>query len=266
MMDNQLNTIVNTKIKEIQEREVHTPMDILEQLAIQSAPVVSMLAALRDPLKTSIIAEFKRKSPSKGFLNEFADIHDVIPKYALSQASGVSILTDEDYFGGTVEDLFSAKIVNPLLPVLRKDFIIDPYQIIEARAIGADAILLIATILDLDEVISFTELAHALDMEVILEIHDKEDLSKYHDSVDIIGVNNRDLKTFKTNLQNSLELQPFLPSGKPWISESGINNSKEARMLLDEGFTGLLIGELFMREKDPGLAFSSFVQELHNQN
>ena len=263
-MVNQLNTIVESKIKEVKEKELHTPMDILEQLAMQSAPVVSMVNSLQDPLKTSIIAEFKRKSPSKGFLNEFADVLDIIPKYALAQASGISILTDEEFFGGSVEDLFSAKVVNPLCPMLRKDFIIDPYQIIEA--IGADVILLIASILDKDEIISFTELAHALDMEVILEIHDQLELNKYHESVDIIGINNRDLKTFKTDLNTSLELIKLLPKHKPCISESGIRNVQDARMLLDAGFTGLLIGELFMSEPDPGLAFSSFVQQLHQQN
>ena len=265
-MVNQLNTIVESKIKEVKEKELHTPMDILEQLAMQSAPVVSMVNSLQDPLKTSIIAEFKRKSPSKGFLNEFADVLDIIPKYALAQASGISILTDEEFFGGSVEDLFSAKVVNPLCPMLRKDFIIDPYQIIEARAIGADVILLIASILDKDEIISFTELAHALDMEVILEIHDQLELNKYHESVDIIGINNRDLKTFKTDLNTSLELIKLLPKHKPCISESGIRSANDARILLDAGFTGLLIGELFMSEPDPGLAFSSFVQQLHQQN
>jgi len=261
-MDNQLNTIVLSKIKEVEQKEKDTPIDLLEQLAVQAAPTISMVRSINDPLKSGIIAEFKRKSPSKGFINKGATVQDVISKYALGQASGASILTDEIYFGGSVEDLHTARALNPSLPLLRKDFIIDPYQIIEARAIGADVILLIATILDKNEVISFTELAHALDMEVILEIHDKEELSKYHETVDIIGVNNRDLKNFKTDINNSINLIPQLPSGKVCISESGINSPQDAKLLLNSGYKGLLIGELFMQSEDPGNAFASFVHEL----
>lgn len=261
-MENQLNTIVLSKIKEVERKEKETSIDILEQLAVEAAPSVSLVKSLLDSSKSGIIAEFKRKSPSKGFINEHAEIQDVISKYAYNQASAASILTDEIYFGGSVEDLYSARALNPNLALLRKDFIIDPYQVIEARAIGADAILLIATILDKEEVISFTELAHALDMEVILEIHDKEELNKYHESVDIIGINNRDLKNFTTNIHNSIHLISQLPQGKICISESGINSPEEARLLINRGFKGLLIGELFMQSNDPGNAFASFVQEL----
>lgn len=262
-MVNHLNTIISSKILEVARKEKDSPIAIIEQLAFQSAPPLSMVEALLDQGRSHIIAEFKRKSPSKGFINEHASIEDVISKYDIAKASGVSILTDDTYFGGSIEDLYSARALCPDLPILRKDFIIDPYQIIEARAIGADVILLIAAILDKDEVISFTELAHALEMEVILEIHDISELDKYHDSIDIIGVNNRDLKTFQTNIHNSIEMIDHLPAGKICISESGINNPAEASLLLNAGYTGLLIGELFMKENDPGEAFSSFVKGLH---
>ncbi len=261
-MVNHLNTIVSSKIREVAQKEIDTPMAILEQLALQTPAPRSMVEGLLDPLSSCIIAEFKRKSPSKGFINEHAEIRDVVYGYEKAKASGVSILTDALYFGGSIEDLYEARALCPDLPVLRKDFIIDPYQIIEARAIGADVILLIAAILDRAEIISFTELAHALEMEVILEIHDVSELEKYDDSIDIIGVNNRDLRTFQTNIHNSIEMMDHLPRGKIYISESGINNPSEANLLLNAGYTGLLIGELFMKEKDPGMAFTVFVEQL----
>lgn len=264
-MVNHLNTIVLSKIQEVARKEIDSPMAIIEQLALQTPQPRSLVKGLLDPIRSGIIAEFKRKSPSKGYINEHAEINDIIFKYEMAQASAVSILTDSIYFGGTIEDLYEARVLCPDIPILRKDFIIDPYQIVETRALGADAILLIATILHKDEIISFSELAHALEMEVILEIHDLSELDKYHDTIDIIGVNNRDLKTFQTNIHNSIDMINYLPHGKICISESGINSPSEANLLLNAGYTGLLIGELFMKEKDPGLAFAAFVQQLYQK-
>jgi len=258
-MDNILAQIIQHKIREVEGKEAATGLEILEQLALEAPPVVSMVHALKDPSGSGIIAEFKRMSPSGGTMHNSHSLLDTVRKYIENNASGVSILTDEKYFGGSEEDLYGAKQRYPSIPMLRKEFIIDPYQIIEARALGADAILLIAAILDREEIRSFTELAHALDMEVILEVHHEHELDKYYDGIDIIGVNNRNLTTFQTDIRHSIRLLGSLPANKVKISESGIRTADDAKLLLDAGYDGLLIGSSLMQSEDPGTALQQLI-------
>jgi indole-3-glycerol phosphate synthase len=209
---------------------------------------------------TGIIAEFKRRSPSKGIINNCSFTADVTKDYAKYGASAVSVLTDEEFFGGSLKDLVEARVNN--IPILRKDFIIDEYQIIESKSHGADIILLIAACLSKEEIKKFSALAKNLDLNVLLEIHNENELEHICDDVDVVGINNRDLKTFKVDLNHSIELCQKIPSDKIKISESGIDDVKTIKYLKQNGFSGFLIGEKFMKEKNPGKAFADFVKEL----
>jgi indole-3-glycerol phosphate synthase len=209
--------------------------------------------------KTGIIAEFKRKSPSKGVINDTHRILDVTSAYEKAGASALSILTNTEYFGGTNVDLFDVAIESNI-PILRKEFIVSEFQIIESRAIGADAILLIAAALSAADIKHFCDLAHDFGMEVLLEVCCREDLDKYYDKVDVVGVNNRNLHDFSVDVNRSLELLELLPKDKVLISESGFSDPAKARLLKDAGFQGFLIGESFMKEQDPGKACSEFAK------
>ena len=205
-----------------------------------------------------IIAEFKRKSPSKGWIKEDGK-PEVIPlAYEKAGAAALSILTDEKYFGGSMDFVRKAR---PLVsrPILRKDFIIDEYQILQARHIGADAVLLIAADLKKEEVRSFTALAHDLQLEVLLELHAEHELDYADIPVDAIGVNNRNLGTFVTDVQNSFRLAKRLPQDSVLVSESGISNPDTIRLLREAGYRGFLIGETFMKAEDPGEALHQFI-------
>jgi indole-3-glycerol phosphate synthase len=211
-----------------------------------------------------IIAEHKRKSPSKSVINEKCLINKVIEGYSSAGVSGISILTDQKYFGGSIDDLVISR-KNTTLPILRKEFIIDEYQIIEAKAIGADAILLIASCLKKETIKNLSKCAKKLDLEVLVEIHNLNELNNcLMDSVDIIGVNNRNLKTFVVDIQTSKELAKFIPKEFIKISESGISNKKEILELQQCGFNGFLIGENFMKEKNPGKEAFNFINDLKN--
>lgn len=220
--------------------------------------------SMRDSLASSpfgIIAEFKRKSPSKGWIKEEGR-PDVIPQsYAKNGASALSILTDEKYFGGSMDFV---RIARPTvqIPILRKDFIIDEYQVFQARAIGADAILLIAADLKRPEVKSLAYLAHQLQLEVLLEMHSLEELDYAELDVDMIGINNRNLGTFHTDVQNSFTLADRLPEDKLRVSESGIGNPETIKLLRQVGFRGFLMGEHFMKSPNPGLELSKFIEQL----
>ena len=208
-----------------------------------------------------IIAEFKRKSPSKGWIHPDVEPEDVVPEYARNGASALSILTDEKYFGG--QAAFIGRM-RPLVttPILRKDFIIDEYQIFQARLIGADAILLIAADLSQETCKFMIALAHELGLEVLLEMHSEEELAYAELDADMIGINNRNLGTFHTDVENSFRLAELLPKDKLKVSESGISNPDTIRQLRQAGFQGFLIGETFMKETDPGLALKNFIEAL----
>jgi len=210
--------------------------------------------------RTGVIAEFKRRSPSRGVINDRVRVEDVTKAYAAAGASCLSVLTDEEFFGGTSDDLRAARVNS--IPILRKDFMIDEYQIVEARAIGADVILLIAACLSPAEVQRMARFAGSLGLEVLLEIHSEEELEHICEETPIVGVNNRDLKTFTVDIERSIRLSKRIPAGKLLVAESGINDTATILHMKNAGFQGFLVGEHFMKEEDPGAAFAAFVGEL----
>jgi indole-3-glycerol phosphate synthase len=259
-MMNILETIVAYKKGEVEKAKSARSEEDLEKLPLFSAPAYSLKRFLLDRTRTGIIAEFKRKSPSKGMINDRAGVIQVTSAYASYGASGLSVLTDGPSFGGSIDDLIAARITS--LPILRKEFIVDEYQITESKAYGADCILLIAAILTKEQVYNFSLKAMELGLEVILEVHDESELEHISNAIDIIGVNNRDLKTFKVDLQQSAKLAAMIPGDKLKISESGIHHVSDILYLESLGYNGFLIGESFMKEADPGLAFSRFSDDL----
>ena len=218
----------------------------------------SMRAALESS-PSGIIAEFKRKSPSKGWLHPGANIADVVPAYEAGGASACSILTDGDFFGGSLGDLQKArKLVD--LPLLRKDFIIDTYQLFQARVMGADAVLLIAAALTEEECRILAETAHSLQLEVLLEVHSEDELKYMNADIDMLGVNNRNLGTFHTDVNNSFKLVDKMRGFSPLlVSESGISETDTVRQLREAGFRGFLIGETFMKPERPGDTLADFI-------
>lgn len=255
-----LDEIVAKKKIEVAERKEQLPVAMLEKLPLFSSPAYSLKRFLIDDEKSGIIAEFKRKSPSKGFINEKASITQITETYANNGASALSVLTDNYFFGGSTDDLISARI--NAIPILRKDFIIDEYQVIESKAIGADAVLLIAAVLTPAQVKELTMSAHSLGLEVILEVHNENETDHLYEKVDVIGVNNRDLDTFEVSLETSERLAHLLPKEKILVSESGIRSVDDILHLKNFGYDGFLIGEEFMRQSDPGLAFMQFAAAL----
>ncbi|MBW8684121.1 indole-3-glycerol phosphate synthase TrpC [Chitinophaga rhizophila] len=264
-MKNILTEIVAHKRIEVAALKQQRSVEVLEQAAWFKRPTLSMAQFLQDPAKTGIIAEFKRRSPSKGVINGTATVQDVTTAYARCGASALSVLTDEKFFGGTSEDLQQARTLNHI-PVLRKDFIVDEYQIIEAKAIGADVILLIAECLTKQEVAHLAQFAHNLGLEVLLEVHSGDQLEKVTDHIQSVGVNNRDLTTFNVDFNRSCELAPQIPAGKCKVAESGISNTDAIITLKQAGFQGFLIGENFMKQDSPARAFEQFVTELANKS
>jgi indole-3-glycerol phosphate synthase len=224
-------------------------------------PVPSLSKFLLSPEKSGIIAEHKRQSPSKGIINGNVNLEQVVKGYEFAGASAVSVLTDLKYFGGNLNDLKEATSLLSI-PVLRKDFIVDEYQIHEAKAYGAAIILLIAASLTAEEVDRFAKLAWELGMEVLFEIHKEEELHKISGYVNVIGVNNRDLKTFHVDIQQSVYLSKLIPEQFIKISESGISNPETVKMLKTHGYQGFLMGENFMKEANPGEACRNFVEQL----
>ena len=209
---------------------------------------------------TGIIAEFKRKSPSKGWIKEGAEI-SIAAQYEHAGAAGVSILTDDEFFGGSTEDLVDVRKMLSI-PILRKDFIIDEFQLRESKAFGADVILLIAACLSKEEVKRFAMAAHELGLEVLLEIHEEGELGHICEEIDLVGVNNRDLKTFEVNIQRSIDLSSKIPKGKILISESGLERAEDLKQLRKHGFKGFLMGEYFMKNDDPGACLGDLIDQL----
>jgi indole-3-glycerol phosphate synthase len=256
---NILDTIIAHKRTEVAARKAGTPAAALEKWTGFNRQVLSLKEFLLDEARTGIIAEFKRKSPSKGMINGTADVVAVTSAYA-KHASGLSVLTDENFFGGSTADLIAARVNQ--VPILRKDFIVDEYQILEARAMGADVILLIAACLTPEEVKRLATFATQLGLEVLLELHDEEELSHICDETVLVGINNRNLKTFKVDIERSLAMAQRIPENRIKIAESGISAVENILLFRNNGFRGFLIGENFMKAADPAKAFEDFVQEL----
>jgi len=256
-----LDKIIENKKKEVILFSSLTPLKDLEKSSLFKREVISLSECLADKSKTGIIAEFKRKSPSNGILNSLSSVVDVTSGYFNEGASGVSILTDIQFFGGSTFDLSHAREKSNS-PILRKDFIISEYQVIESKSIGADAILLIAAILDKKTIVSLSELARSLGLEVILEIHDQDELEFVNQYINIIGVNNRNLKTFEVNTDTSEKIAQKIPNGSLKISESGISSAQEIKKLRISGYDGFLIGGKFMCAPDPVRAFAEFNKEI----
>jgi indole-3-glycerol phosphate synthase len=257
---NILDQIIARKREEVADQKLLVSESVLQQMPFFKAPVLSMSSYLTMPGKTGIIAEFKRKSPSKGIINNTATVKDVTAAYSAHGASGLSVLTDTDFFGGTLQDLTTARLHET--PILRKDFMVDPYQIIEAKAYGADVILLIAACLTPLAVKELTNVAKDIGLEVLLEIHISDELEHVCDGIDMVGINNRNLKTFEVDLAHSIALAKMLPAHLPKIAESGISDVSTIIELKKEGFDGFLIGENFMKTPDPAAAFAAFVADL----
>ena len=257
---NILDTILAKKKIEIADRKRNKSISELEKGPFFKNKTLSFRDFLMREDKTGIIAEFKRKSPSKGVINNTSTVAEVTTAYAKFGASGISVLTDEEFFGGSLNDLLESTINE--VPLLRKDFIIDEYQIIESKAFGAEVILLIASCLTRKEVITFAALAKNIGLNVLLEIHNEQELAHICNDVDVVGVNNRDLKTFTVDINCSIGLSKEIPADTVKISESGIDNVASIKLLRQHGFRGFLIGEKFMKEKNPGLAFQNFTQQL----
>lgn len=261
---NILDQIAASKRIEVEERKEEIPLETLKLLPHFNRKCISMSENLRNS-STGIITEFKRRSPSHPEINLNAEVAEITSGYEAAGACGISVLTDEEYFGGSMDDLMLAReTVN--IPLLRKDFIIDEYQIFEAKAIGADVILLIAAILSRKEIEKFTKTAKDLGLEVLLEVHNEEELEKsIMPGLDMIGVNNRNLKTFEVDLQNSKDLADKIPADVVKVSESGISETSAILELQKSGFKGFLIGGNFMKTEDPGKSASEFIQELKDK-
>jgi indole-3-glycerol phosphate synthase len=255
---NILEKIIETKRIEVEQRKEQCPVAELEKSSFFNKPVLSLRKFLQDPSKSSIIAEFKRQSPSKGIINGRVQLQDVVKGYENAGASAISVLTDKEYFGGEAKDLAEARtLVN--IPILRKEFIIDEYQIVEAKSIGADVILLIAACLEPERLRKLAEFAKYLGMEVLLEVHNEQELMDNCCDVDVVGVNNRNLKDFSVSIETSLKLSEMIPKKYLKISESGIYEAETIIKLKEQGFHGFLIGENFMRKEDPAREMEEFV-------
>lgn len=258
-MNTILENILAHKRQEVEKRMAALPQRELYARVAEAPPVRSMRAAL-ESAPCGIIAEFKRRSPSLGWIHRNADPGRIVPEYTAAGAAAVSILTDESFFGGSLDDLRAVRQTTTL-PLLRKEFIIHPYQLAEARYAGADAVLLIAAALSPDGCHALAEEAHRLGLEVLLEIHTEREMGHIPPCVDMVGVNNRDLDTFRTDVQTSLRLASLLPKHALHVSESGIDSPSTVRQLQQAGYRGFLIGGHFMCNPSPGQALETFLQQ-----
>ena len=255
-----LQTIVAHKRQEVRRQMEAIPLSALMSRMGDPAPRRSLKQSLAKS-STGIIAEFKRRSPSKGWIKEDAEARRIPAAYARAGASALSILTDGEFFGGRLADVLEARPTTSL-PILRKDFVVHPYQLYQAKLAGADAVLLIAAILTPGECKDLARLAHDLGLETLLEIHHEAELDHLNDDIDLLGVNNRCLGTFHTDVACSFRLAELLPKDRLLVSESGISQPDTVLRLRQAGFRGFLIGEAFMRTPDPARALSHFIQSL----
>lgn len=252
-----LEKIIADKVNEVAGRKQLVSVEDLCSSPYFKRATISLKSSLQNST-SGIISEFKRKSPSKGWIHEDADVVEISSGYYEAGASGISILTDAPYFGGCPEDISAAR-PHVHCPILRKDFMIDEYQLYEAKAMGADVILLIAAALSVEKCKALAIKARELSLEVLLEIHNEEELGHICDEVDMVGVNNRNLKTFELNIETSLKLVKLIPDRFVKISESGLSDTETVKMLRTAGYKGFLMGENFMKEKDPAQALKSFI-------
>ncbi|TVZ23826.1 indole-3-glycerol phosphate synthase [Dokdonia sp. Hel_I_63] len=255
-----LDKITADKIKEVALRKSLIPVSQLEQSVLFERDIISLATAVRNG--SGIIAEHKRRSPSKSVINNSLNVQDVARGYEQAGVSGMSVLTDMKYFGGALDDLIIARATTSF-PLLRKEFIVDEYQILEAKAYGADAILLIAATLSRKQIEQFSTFAKSLGLDVLCESHNEEELQKsIMPSVDMLGINNRNLKTFEVSLETSKELIKQIPDDFTKISESGISSVEAIKELKPHGFHGFLIGENFMKTDNPGESAATFINQL----
>lgn len=254
-----LDKIIITKKEEVAKAKKKNSVSGLSDSEFFARESFSLKKSVKE--KTGIIAEFKRQSPSKGIINDKVKPLEVVSAYEQFGASGISILTDTLYFGGSFQDLISVR--NEIkIPILRKDFMIDEYQFFEAKSWGADVVLLIAACLSPSQVQEYTELAHELGMEVLLEIHTEEELKHFNQNVDLVGINNRNLKDFKVDLEHSVRLKNLLPKDTLSVAESGIYSLKDFQFLKEKGFDAFLMGEFFMKNENPAHAFEEFSKQI----
>ncbi|MEH0158668.1 indole-3-glycerol phosphate synthase TrpC [Limibacter armeniacum] len=257
-----LDKIIEHKIKEVATRKEYLPISKLEQRPLFDIAPLSAKAWVTSPNRSGIIAEFKRKSPSKGLINGNVKVSDVTSAYVEAGASAISVLTDEEFFGGSVDDLLASRGVHRA-PLLRKDFVVDEYQLIEAKSIGADLVLLIAACLEPKKLKELAMTAKNLGLEVLMEVHNEDELKGHlNEHLDLVGVNNRNLKTFEVSVETSKRLSSLIPNEFLKISESGISDPSTIRELKDFGFDGFLIGENFMKTEDPGKACKEFIEAI----
>ncbi|MBO7114308.1 MAG: indole-3-glycerol phosphate synthase TrpC [Bacteroidaceae bacterium] len=263
MQDILQEIVVFKRVEVEQQKQLVSPRDLYAKVERLMAAGISARSMSRSLASSpyGIIAEFKRKSPSKGWIHEDARPMDVVPMYAAGGASALSILTDNKYFGGTLD--FIPQVRQAVdIPILRKEFIIDEYQLFEARLVGADAVLLIAADLSKEQCRSLTRTAHDLKLEVLLEMHSEDELEYLDCEPDMAGINNRNLGTFHTDVANSFRLADKMDTDAVKVSESGISNPDTVRSLREAGFRGFLMGECFMKEQDPGLALKQFIERI----
>lgn len=254
-----LEKIVEHKRKEVASRKELYPVKLLEQSIYFETPVVSLRKYLKREDKVGIIAEIKRRSPSEGDINPYIDVENLSIGYMQAGASALSVLTDKEFFGGSAEDLKTARKFN-FCPILRKDFIVDEYQLVEAKSIGADAVLLIAATLQPEDLRQLAQTAGALGLEVLMEVHSGVELeAHYNDYVQVVGVNNRDLQDFSVSIDTSLELSSKIPTDTVKVSESGISNSESIVRLKEAGYDGFLVGTHFMRHAVPQQACAELI-------
>ena len=255
-----LSEIIANKRFEVDLQKQAISIEQLQE-GISEAPVIRSMKQALASSKSGVIAEFKRRSPSKGWIKQDARPEEIVLSYATAGASALSILTDEKFFGGSLKDI---RIARPLveIPILRKDFIIDEYQLYQAKIVGTDAVLLIAAALEQERCNELTEKAHSLGLEVLLEIHSPEELSYINEKIDMVGINNRNLGTFFTDVENSFRLAGQLPQGAVLVSESGISDPEIVKRLRTAGFRGFLIGETFMKTEQPGETLQNFLQAI----
>jgi len=256
-----LDDILASKAREICERKSITSVGMLCGTPLFKRTAHSLKTILAELDRPGIIAEFKRRSPSKGWINRDACAEYVTSGYSKAGAAGVSILTDGAFFGGSPDDVTRSRS-SVKCPILRKDFIIDEYQIFEAKAMGADVVLLIAAALSDSQIRNLVARSHDIGLEVLFEVHSELELRRVVPDIDIIGVNNRDLKSFRTDISMSLELAGLIPEGLVKISESGISDPDTIKSLYNVGYKGFLMGESFMKEQDPSAALVKILDQI----
>ncbi len=257
-----LDKIVVRKKEEVTEAKAKVSLEELQKMPLFSRTCYNLKESVLNPDKTGIIAEYKRASPSKGLINGTSTVQEVVKGYQDAGASAISVLTDKDFFQGSLDDLTAAREVLQI-PLLRKEFIVDEYQIAEAKAYGADIILLIAACLNSKEIETLSKYAKTLGLNVLLEVHNEEELHRsIFNSIDAIGVNNRNLKDFIVSLDHSYDLVNKIPSTFVKVSESGISDPDTIKDLKKAGFNAFLIGENFMKTENPAEAIKEFVEKI----